>query len=66
MHQEGGGHFSPVAAYVNQDGQEQFLFMDLSSYKKWGSVWVNSNTLCQAMNTKDGDNDRGYIIDILL
>lgn len=60
MDESGGGHFSPLAAYDKIT--DSVLFMDVSPYREYGPVWVPFHILYQAMNTKDGNNNRGFII----
>lgn len=48
--QEGGGHFSPIAAY--DEHSDSFLLMDVARYK-YPPVWVRAEVLFQAMNTID-------------
>lgn len=59
--QEGGGHFSPIAAYNAQ--ADAFLFLDVARYKLPPS-WIPAERLFAAMNTEDGSvhKSRGYII----
>jgi len=53
------GHLSLLAAY-NQDSDD-VLVLDVALHKNlW--YWVNANDLLKAMNSKDGDNYRGYIL----
>jgi hypothetical protein len=59
--QEGGGHFSPLAAY---DGKsDRFLLMDVARYK-YPPAWVKAEHLWNAMNTDDADAKakRGFVI----
>ncbi len=57
--QEGGGHISPLGAY--DADSDSFLVLDVNSNKaKW--VWITSNTLYDAMNTKDSVENRGYVL----
>lgn len=61
--EEGGGHFSPITSYAISDDKTYFLFMDVSSYKDFGHVWVSAKDLYKGMSDKcDGSKDRGYII----
>lgn len=60
--QEAGGHISPLAAY--DADTDRFLIMDVTRYK-YPPIWVDAETLFDAMNTPDSDNDnrsRGYVI----
>jgi hypothetical protein len=47
---EGGGHFSPLAAYHEES--DSFLVMDVARYK-YPPFWVHADLLCQAMATPD-------------
>jgi hypothetical protein len=61
--ENGGGHFSPITSYAEYNDKTYFLFMDVSSYKDFGHVWVSSSELYKGMSDKcDGYNGRGYII----
>lgn len=56
--QEGGGHFSPLAAY--DPLSHSFLILDVNPTRApW--VWVEQNDLFNAMNTADGDAHRGFL-----
>ena len=60
--QQKGGHFSPLAAYDRET--DRFMILDVARYK-YPPVWVKSEELFVAMNTKDSDNQdksRGYIL----
>lgn len=59
--QEGGGHMSPLAAYDKKT--DRFLMLDVARYR-YGSVWVKTEDLWNAMNTfdKDANAYRGFII----
>ena len=60
--QQKGGHFSPLAAYDRET--DRFMVLDVARYK-YPPVWVKSEELFVAMNTKDSDNQdksRGYIL----
>lgn len=60
--QETGGHISPLGAY--DADTDRFLILDVSRYK-YPPVWVEAETLFNAMNTPDSDNDdksRGYVV----
>lgn len=61
LNQEGGGHFSPIAAY--HEGTDQFLVMDVARYK-YPPFWVPAADLFKAMNTfdKDANANRGYLV----
>lgn len=57
--QNGGGHISPVVAYDAQS--DSFLVLDVNPVvTEW--FWVKADTLFAAMNTKDTDRSRGYLI----
>jgi hypothetical protein len=59
--QEGGGHFSPLAAYDAKS--DHFLVLDTARYK-YPPVWVKAQDLWDAMNTVDADAKakRGFLI----
>jgi hypothetical protein len=59
--QDGGGHFSPLAAY-NQKS-DRFLMLDVARYK-YPPMWVKAEDLWDAMNTVDTDAKakRGFVI----
>jgi hypothetical protein len=60
--QEGGGHHSPLAAYHR--ASDRFLVLDVARYK-YPPVWVTTDDLFDAMNTRDagtGDKTRGYLL----
>ena len=53
------GHISPLIAYNNH--KEQILVMDVASHlQPW--FWVNIDEFYKAMQLKDGDKARGYLI----
>ncbi|MBU6338863.1 MAG: hypothetical protein KGQ36_02705 [Rickettsiales bacterium] len=53
------GHISPLAAYDEES--DSILVLDAALHKNtW--YWVQLPSLYKAMNTKDGDNYRGYLI----
>lgn len=53
------GHLSPVAAYDEET--DSVLVLDVAGHKlPW--FWVPVGELYQAMNTKDGDRYRGYLV----
>lgn len=58
--QEGGGHFSPIAAYNAQE--DRFLIYDTAAYR-YTPVWVPARNLYQAMATFDSElqGPRGYL-----
>jgi len=59
--QEGGGHFSPLAAYDKKS--DRFLLMDVARYK-YPPAWVKAEDLWYAINTDDTDAKakRGFAI----
>jgi hypothetical protein len=62
IHQEKGGHISPLAAYDAES--DRFLILDVARYK-YPPVWVKASELFDAMNTTDSDNQdrtRGYVL----
>ena len=62
IHQEKGGHISPLAAYDAKT--DRFLILDVSRYK-YPPVWVTASDLFDAMNTVDADNQnktRGFVL----
>jgi len=57
--QKTNGHMSPIAAYDQKS--DYVLVLDVALHKnKW--YWVKLKSLYKAMNTKDGDSYRGYLI----
>lgn len=57
--QNGGGHLSPVAAYDAKS--DSFLVLDVNPVvSEW--FWAKADALIAAMNTKDAENYRGYVI----
>lgn len=57
--QPGGGHISPVGAY--DPGSDSFLVLDVNpNAAPW--VWVPARVLVSAMRTRDGAENRGYVI----
>ncbi|MDX2082683.1 MAG: phytochelatin synthase family protein [Rickettsiales bacterium] len=53
------GHFSPLAAY--DEVADSVLVLDVALHKTtW--YWVDLEKLFQAMNTKDGNYYRGYLV----
>ena len=60
IHQETGGHFSPVAAY--HQGEDRFLILDVARYK-YPPVWVKAEVLWDAMVAVDSSSgkSRGYL-----
>ena len=60
LEQEGGGHFSVVAAYHEQS--DQVLILDVSKYKQ-PYFWVSRQKLIQAMGPQANKPEgRGYLI----
>ena len=53
------GHFSPIVAY-NQENDEVLILDTALHRNKW--FWSSLENLVKSMNTKDGDNYRGYLI----
>jgi Phytochelatin synthase len=58
---QGGGHFSPLAAYNGR--ADDLLLMDVARYK-YPPFWVDTDLLWRAMATTDTSSDRhrGYIV----
>jgi hypothetical protein len=58
---QGGGHFSPLAAYHEET--DSFLVMDVARYK-YPPFWVDAALLWQAMATTDtvSERHRGYVV----
>lgn len=58
--QEGGGHWSPIAAYDAES--DSFLVLDVGRYK-YPPVWVDAATFINAMQTANIYNkSRGFIV----
>ncbi|PJD94090.1 MAG: glutathione gamma-glutamylcysteinyltransferase [Legionella sp.] len=57
--QKGRGHHSPLAAYDQQT--DRFLVLDVARFK-YGSYWVKSHDLWQAVHTVDDNRYRGFIV----
>jgi hypothetical protein len=53
------GHISPVAAF--DCASDSVLIMDVAGHKN-GWYWADVESLYKAMNTKDGDSYRGYLV----
>ena len=54
-----GGHISPIVAY--DENSDSLLVLDVALHKNpW--YWVDLTEMVKAMNTKDGDNFRGYLV----
>ncbi|MBU6140651.1 MAG: hypothetical protein KGP29_03720 [Proteobacteria bacterium] len=57
--QKTDGHFSPIAAYDEES--DSVLILDVALHKnQW--FWTSVSELVSAMNTKDGDFYRGYLV----
>jgi hypothetical protein len=58
---QGGGHFSPLAAYHEET--DSFLVMDVARYK-YPPFWVDADLLWRAMATTDtvSERPRGYVV----
>lgn len=57
--QKGSGHFMPIVAYDEET--DSVLALDPATHKMmW--FWVELPQLYSAMNTKDGENYRGYLV----
>ncbi len=54
-----GGHFSPLAAY--DESSDSVLVLDVALHKT-GWYWVDLDKLLEALNTKDADTYRGYLV----
>ncbi|QWV00146.1 phytochelatin synthase family protein [Francisella salimarina] len=61
MGAQGGGHFSPLAAYNPKE--DMWLLMDVARYK-YPSAWIRTIDLYQAIQSKDSSTNksRGIII----
>lgn len=59
LRQQGGGHHSPIAAY--DEKTDRVLLLDVARYK-YPAYWVRIDDLWSAVNTKDKDMSRGFII----
>ncbi|WP_058534654.1 phytochelatin synthase family protein [Legionella saoudiensis] len=59
LQQQGDGHHSPIAAY--DEKTDQFLILDVARYK-YPAYWVTVDDLWSAVNTKDNEIYRGFII----
>ncbi len=53
------GHISPIAAF--DCASDSVLILDVAGHKN-GWYWVSVEDLMKAMNTKDGENYRGYLV----
>ena len=59
LNKTSNGHFSPIVAYDQES--DEVLILDSALHKnKW--FWISLKNLVKAMNTKDGDDYRGYLI----
>ena len=59
LQQQGNGHHSPIAAY--DEKTDRFLILDVARYK-YPAYWVKAEDLWNAVNTKDKEGYRGFII----
>ncbi len=60
LNQEGGGHWSPVAAY--DERTDSLLILDVAKFK-YPPIWVDAPTFIQSMQTTNIDGkSRGVII----
>jgi len=61
LHQQGGGHISPIAAYHQET--DRFLILDVARYK-YPPLWVKAADLWQAMATLDraSGKTRGFVL----
>jgi glutathione-S-conjugate glycine hydrolase len=61
LHQDGGGHISPVVAYHPQT--DHFLVLDVASHK-YPPTWVSATDLWSAMSTIDTSSgrSRGFLV----
>jgi hypothetical protein len=61
IHQEAGGHISPIAAY--DASEDRLLILDVARYK-YPPVWVKVDALFTAMSTSDGNSrsGRGFVV----
>ena len=57
---EGGGHFSPLAAY--HAGTDRVLIMDVAAHK-YPPVWAKVTEVWRALDTVDSDSQktRGFV-----
>jgi hypothetical protein len=59
LNKKSSGHFSPIAAYDEES--DSVLVLDVALHKnKW--YFVKIEKLLEAMNTKDGETYRGYVL----
>ena len=54
-----GGHISPLVAF--DESSDSVLMLDVAGHKN-GWYWVDLKDLVGAMNTKDGENFRGFLV----
>lgn len=59
LHEKGGGHFSPLAAYDQESDSVLFLDVD-PPHSPW--AWIEMNALIRAMRTRDAAENRGYLL----
>lgn len=60
VNQEGGGHWSPIAAYDSES--DSFLILDVARFK-YPPVWMNASKFINSMQTVNNNNkSRGFII----
>ncbi|MCE5318957.1 MAG: phytochelatin synthase family protein [Parachlamydia sp.] len=60
LEQDGGGHWSPVAAY--DAASDSFLILDVARYK-YPPVWIDATHFIQAMQTSNiYGRSRGYLV----
>jgi len=61
LHQNGGGHISPLAAY--HPATDRFLVLDVASHS-YPPTWIPATELWKAMNTIDlsSGGSRGYLL----
>lgn len=61
LHQQGGGHMSPLVAY--HAATDRFLVLDVASHN-YPPTWIPAAELWNAMNTTDSSSgrSRGYLL----
>ena len=61
LHQEGAGHFSPLAAYDAKS--DRFLMLDVARFR-YPPVWIKTQDLWNAINTEDTSAHklRGFVV----
>ena len=59
--QDGGGHFSPIAAY--SESGDSFLVLDVARYR-YGPVWISADRLFESCCTVDDSTgkSRGFLV----